>query len=174
MPTPAARQAGEVQFLRDRLVAADEDRGREVQEADRVGDGAGLVALDQRLVEGHLFAAGADAGVDDAKGGHGVPRVRVGGAGCGNGLPVEGRAGRIAGAQAEAIPAIMPGATQGGGVRPGGAGAPTAGGRTALPGGLGRRVGRVGTLASTVPSAQWRVGWEAGTRHSRSNSSPCS
>ena len=73
-PPPDADSCGaagvEVQFLTDRLMTANQNRGRKGQEPHRVGCGPGLVALDQRLIEGHLRAAGPGAGVDDAEGLH--------------------------------------------------------------------------------------------------------
>ena len=51
----------------ERLVAADQRRRREAQEADGVWNIGGLVDLDQGGVEGDVGAPLAKAGVDDAK-----------------------------------------------------------------------------------------------------------
>ena len=62
------RLAGvEIEFVRQGLMAADQHAGRELQEADRVGNIAGLVGIDQHLVEGDLVAARPHSGVDDSK-----------------------------------------------------------------------------------------------------------
>ena len=58
----------EADFTRERLVAPDERGGREAQEADGVGNRARLAGIDERLVEGDLPAAIADAGVDHPEG----------------------------------------------------------------------------------------------------------
>ena len=48
-------------------MAPDQRGRREAQEADRVGDLAGLARVDHRLVEGDLPPPVAHAGIDDAE-----------------------------------------------------------------------------------------------------------
>ena len=57
------------------LVHADQRRGAEAQEADGVGNATFLARADERLVEGDVGAAAADAGVDhaEARAGHRPP-----------------------------------------------------------------------------------------------------
>ena len=55
-------------LARQRLMAADQRRGREGEEADGVADLAGPVGVDQGLIEGDVGAATANTGVDHSEG----------------------------------------------------------------------------------------------------------
>ncbi|HJS77275.1 MAG TPA: hypothetical protein VJ778_07690, partial [Burkholderiales bacterium] len=63
-----ARAVFQAHLMAKDLVQAYERCGAEAEKPDRFRDAAGVVRLDQRLVEGDVLAPGADAGVDDADG----------------------------------------------------------------------------------------------------------
>ena len=68
----AAAAVFETHLVAEDLVQANERRRAKAQETDRLRDAPGVARLDQRLVERDVFAAPADAGVDDPDGAGGI------------------------------------------------------------------------------------------------------